>query len=685
MEVHESTLRKLLVGERQLRVPLYQRQYTWRRAQHETLWDNVLDQYDVLRSGQAEQASTHFLGAVVLASLPLAATENVHILHVVDGQQRITTLLVALAAIRDLLTEADPSAYDTYSERFLINRLEPTHSERRLRLLPSEHDRPAFRALVEDGPAAVPEGAIRAAYEFFADKVRGPGRDAHPLDPALLTSAFTDRLSIVDITASTEKENVHRIFESLNATGVSLTQADLLRNYLFMRLRDRSDAVYDQTWRPMEQHLGFEHLEGLSRVDLLRRGTEVKYEHVYWTHRKRLDAEAKDADAVEAAVKDLALRARHYKRLVEPEFEPDAGAQRHLAFLRAWGATTTFPLLMHVLDRMQAGECSVEQWRAITGLVESFIVRRHLAAVPTNYLNKLFVLAIGQLSEHAGPLEEKVHRTLSHRGWYWPSDEELESAVQTNRFYLTGRWHQRKLILERLEESFEHPEPVNFAVADLTIEHILPQTLSVEWRQELEGLGQIPEQVRDELGHTLGNLTLTAWNGRLSNKPFERKQQIYGQSNLVLNHELGAPKVWGRSEILERGKRLAVQAAKTWPAPVPGIGGPDDGFDWSRIDAAVEAIPEGRWTAYVDLAELGGTAPMPVGQYISGASHLARAYRVLSASGRIRPGFKWHDSAEARDPVEILRAEGVEFDGDAARRALRLNAADLAALVDEPD
>ncbi len=101
MEVRESTLRQLLVGERQLRVPLYQRQYTWRRSQHDTLWDNVLDQYGILRAGQGPQTPTHFLGTVVLASLPLAATENVRVLHVVDGQQRVTTLLVALAAIRD--------------------------------------------------------------------------------------------------------------------------------------------------------------------------------------------------------------------------------------------------------------------------------------------------------------------------------------------------------------------------------------------------------------------------------------------------------------------------------------------------------------------------------------------------------------------------------------------------------
>ncbi len=177
--------------------------------------------------------------------------------------------------------------------------------------------------MVEGGPSAVPEGVLRAAYEFVVDRLREPGPDGQPLDLTLLTSALTDRLSIVDITADNDKDNVHRIFESLNATGVDLNQADLLRNYLFMRLADQADGVYDQVWRPMEHELGLDHLEGLVRVDLLRRGTEVKYEQVYWTHRRRLDQEAKSVEKVEAAVKDLALRARHYRRLVEPEAEPD--------------------------------------------------------------------------------------------------------------------------------------------------------------------------------------------------------------------------------------------------------------------------------------------------------------------------------------------------------------------------
>jgi hypothetical protein len=187
---------------------------------------------------------------------------------------------------------------------------------------------------------------------------------------------------------------------------------------------------------------------------------------------------------------------------------------------------------MYVYDAHHRGDCTVEQLRRVVAYGESFIVRRHLAAIPTNFLNRLFITAIERLPKDL-PIAEAVHRTLSAPRSYWASDEQLRSAIHTNRFYLTGRGHQRKLILERLEESFADPEPVDLKAAKLTIEHILPQTLSREWREALIEAGEVPEQVRDELGHTLGNLTLTAWNAQLSNHPFERKQQILGESNLA--------------------------------------------------------------------------------------------------------------------------------------------------------
>ncbi len=161
---------------------------------------------------------------------------------------------------------------------------------------------------------------------------------------------------------------------------------------------------------------------------------------------------------------------------------------------------------------------SVEDMRRVVAYIESFLVRRQLARIPTNALNRLFIQLIERLPQGAG-FADTLHRELSRDRLYWPSDDWLRKALRTQPFFHIGRWQQRKLILERLEESFEHPEKIDFQESDLQIEHVLPQTLTPEWREHLRELGQQPDIVHAELVHTLGNLTLTAFNGLLSNNP----------------------------------------------------------------------------------------------------------------------------------------------------------------------
>jgi len=260
----------------------------------------------------------------------------------------------------------------------------------------------------------------------------------------------------------------------------------------------------------------------------------------------------------------------------------------------------------------------------------------------------------------------------------------VRDAVKSQPFFHIGRWHQRKMILERLERSFDHPEPIDFNEANLQIEHIMPQTLSAEWREHLESLGQDPEEVHGELVHTLGNLTLTAFNGTLSNNPFDRKLEIYGDSHLELNRALRENDVWGHDQILARASSLAHQISKIWAAPLPGVSDPTTGgFEWSPVEAAIDAIPVGRWTTYGDLAELGGTAAQPVGNFIMGLPAGSNGYRVLSTDGAVSAYFRWADPGETRDVREVLAAEGIEFQDGHASAAQRITSEELASLIDE--
>jgi uncharacterized protein with ParB-like and HNH nuclease domain/alkylated DNA nucleotide flippase Atl1 len=681
VQVRETNLKQLVQGEKQFRVPLWQRQYKWRMADHQLLWRDILEQYT--RAGDAASAneSGHFLGSIVLSPVPSAASGVASYL-IVDGQQRLTTLMLILAAVRDAAAKTDQRAIERYDELYLINKFQ--QGEARFRLLPTQADRPSFAACITRGARAGGPDPIGQAYRFFRSHVELLNPDGEPFSLERLTAVIVERLAVVDITTG-QGDNAHRIFQSLNATGVNLTQADLLRNLIFMLLPTRAGAVYDEVWRPMERLIGFDNLEGLARVDLQRRGIDVAVDDVFRWHQARLETMRGGENAIEEAVRDLALRARHYKRIIDPSAESDQELSARLWRLRRWGAQTSYPVVMAAYDLHERGLLSIEGMREVVSYIESFLVRRQLTGVPANALNRLFVQFVEHLPQDEN-FPQALRQELSRQRRYWPTDEQLRDAIRARPFYLSGRGPQRKLILERLEQSYGHPEQIDFDKTDLSIEHILPQTLSQEWRDHLTSLGQGPDEVHQSLVHTLGNLTLTAFNGTLSNNPFERKRQIYSGSHLELNRALAAQQAWGRDEILARADELAAQAIAMWPAPVPGVAEQPSGFDWNRINAAIAAIPRGRWTTYGELAPLGGTAAMPVGQHIANTPGLDNAYRVLGSDGKPRPEFRWTDPGDVRNVVDVLKEDGVRFGASGAADPSQLiTAAELSSLIEVLD
>lgn len=681
MQVRTATLKGLVQGEKQFQVPIWQRQYTWKAEQHEQLWHDLMEQYRSLGSDQPA-ASGHFLGSFVLSPKDPTASGVSHFL-VIDGQQRLTTLVLLLCALRDRASEHDDQAIARYDENYLINKFQ--EGEARLRLLPTEEDRQGLRRWVSREPDNGAGDDLSRAYRFFAKRLMESAQDGdEALDLERLTRVVVERLEIVEITTQ-QGDNAHRIFQSLNGTGVRLNQADLLRNYLFMLLPSRAEPVYEEVWRPMEQLIGVSNLTGLARLDLQRRGWDVAKDDVYARHQLRIDPFSDDEGAVEEAIRDLSIRAGYYKRLIDPASEPDSETREGLQRLGRWGAQTAHPVLMVALDLHARGIIDATGLRDTVARIESFFVRRQLARIPTNALNRVFVQLIDRLPEDEG-FPAALHREMSRDRLYWPSDDSIRQAVRTQPFFHIGRWHQRKLILERLERSFGHPEVIDFQEAQLQIEHIMPQTLSAEWREHLSGLGQDPDLVHQELVHTLGNLTLTAFNGTLSNSPFDRKQEIYSASHLEMNKALVEDEAWGRAQIIARADVLGEKIITIWPAPIPGVTSTSEGFDWSRVDAAIAAIPAGRWTSYGALAELAGTGAQAIGNHVPTILGESNAYRVLTSEGEPSESFRWWDEGDHRDVRDVLAAEGVSF--DEAGRAVEadwLSPAALTALIDAPE
>jgi len=681
MQVRETNLEELLGGVKQFRVPLFQRPYTWDEPNHAQLWQDIVGVYEAAQdpdSGQFERdVPSHFLGSFVLAPHAGAAS-GLSTFVIVDGQQRLTTLMLALCAIRDQAKIDNPDAYDRINETYLVNKWQ--EGINRYRLLPAKQDRDSFLSTVDDKPTKGSDDAIGFAYRYFAARLAEAEDDGEAFDLELLERVIVSKLVIVDITAQAG-DNLHRIFESLNATGVGLTQADLLRNYLMMLLPTRADAVYEEVWFPMQQQLGSDNLEGLARVDLQRRGIQVRADDVYRMQQQRLEPFEADEARIESEIRDLAVRADHYGAILDPERESHLGVRRRLEFLKRWGAQTAHPLIMYLYEVREDGKITSKDLENTLGNLESFLVRRLLTGASRKNLNRIFPQVTKRLLDRPedAPVSERVREELSGERLYWATDEAIRAAAQTEPFYFYGRALQRRMILEGIEESFQHKEQSQLPDLNLTLEHIMPQTLSDEWRTALEEVGQNPDEVHSELKHTLGNLTLSAYNSELSNKPFERKQQIYGDSHLSLNKDLATGDIWGRDQILRRADELAARVIEIWSSPADVPAAEPIGPSWTRMHAAIAAVPPGYWTSYGDLAELVGTSAQAVGTHIGANLTLLGAHRVLTSSGVPSDGFRWPNPADTRDVRSVLMKEGLAFTAEeAANPDSHLTAEDLA-------
>jgi alkylated DNA nucleotide flippase Atl1 len=584
---------------------------------------------------------------------------------------------VLLCAVRDHRAETeDPEHRDRINEQYLINKWKL--GALRPKLQPTQSDRASYQACLENTPHAGGGDAIGAAYRFFRARLvtADDADDAHDIER--IEEAVISGLSLVSVTAQAG-DNVHRIFESLNNTGLRLTQGDLLRNYLFMRLPTRGDTVYESLWLPLQKSLTSEELETLFWLDLVRGDPRVKQTDSYAAQQARLDRLASEAE-IEAEVARFAGLGRLFATILHPEAEKDPGVRRGLERLNAWGTTTVYPLVLEMLDRREQGNTTNAAVAQAMAFIEAFLVRRLLTGRATNNINRVLLGAVAELRSDR-PLDAAVHSYLSAGRKYYATDAELRQAIESQPFYWSGKPHQKALVLRWLEESYGSKEPVDFA--GLTIEHVLPQTLTAAWRQMLAAslaAGEDVDEVYASLVHTLGNLTLTGYNSTLSNSSFDIKREKLATSGLLMNQEIAALDRWGREQILARARSLSDLAVTLWPGPAEGME-TDVSALWQLMNQALAELPAGCWTTYGDLAVLIGSHPVPVGMRL--AAHPApNAHRVLQAAGTVSPGFRWLDPACTDEPTDLLRKEGVLFDDTGhADPAQRVTAEELAELV----
>lgn len=671
----ETNLQKLLEGTKQYQVPLYQRTYSWKADQLRRLWDDLAKLAEDRRD--RGQGATHFIGSLVLAPSPSVGPAGVQEFLVVDGQQRLTTLTLLLAAIRDHRSETEnPSHYERVNEKYLLNKWEEGQP---LKLSPTQADRASYNACIRRTHQAGSADPVGTAYRFFRARLGEINDPEDDLDIQGLEDAVISGLSLVAVTAQAG-DNVHRIFESLNNTGLRLTQGDLIRNYIFMRLPTLGEQVYHSHWLPLQDRLSSQQLELLFWLDLVQSDESAKQTDTYALQQSRLDR-IEDEDDIAAEVERFARLGTLLEIVLQPEKENDPAVRRRLRRLNEWGTTTVYPLLLHLLDRRERGAASSAELVDAMRYMESFFVRRVLVGKATANINRILlraVIEVGDVDHVAGGLRDY----LSVGRKFFASDADVRSAVRTVPFYWSGKSSQRKLILQWLEETYDSKEPV--AGSKLSVEHVMPQTSTEAWRSalaaELES-GEDPEAAYQAIVHTIGNLTLTGYNSELSNSDFDTKRSHLTTSGLRLNQEIGASPAWGRAEILARADRLAERIISNWPGPNPAAEDTATAAVWSNLNEVLAEIPAGAWTTYGDVAAVIGTHPVPLGQRL--ANHPAvNAHRVLSSSGKVADNFRWLDPTRTESAREVLENEGVEFDAvGQANPSQRLTAEELALLA----
>ena len=556
MIAKQAPFLELLDGKKQYTIPIYQRTYSWKLKQCVQLLQ------DIIRVGSDENEKSHFVGSVVYFNPATSPVTSVPELLVIDGQQRMTTISLLLLAVINFLKKHDLSTLDDETweevlETYLVNK--HRKDDGRFKLLLTRKDKETYTNLIN--AIDVPENhsaKVVENYEYFIGHINKENFQS--------VYKGIKKLIIVDVILERDKDNPQLIFESLNSTGVDLTQADLIRNYILMgQPINVQEDLYMKYWYPMEQSFGekIDWLAWFIRDYLtMKQGTIPKISGVYEEYKAFLHSKVGFKNVTDAVV-DLHKYARYYVRITLKK-ESDNSFANLFKEIRKLKMDTSYPFLLSVYGDYEEQHINREEFMAIIRMVANYVFRRAVCGIPTNSLNKTFATLFKRIKRET--YLESVNAAFLLLDGYrrFPSDVEFKRELKIKDVY---NFRSRNYLLESLE-NFKRKELSN--PENYTIEHIIPQNpnTSIEWQQEL---GENWEKVKLKYLHTIGNLTLTGYNSELSDRPFREKKNIEGGFNmspLFLNESVKVEQVWNETAIKNRAGKLADRAVEVWSRPL---------------------------------------------------------------------------------------------------------------------
>lgn len=539
-------------------IPVYQRNYDWTLENCQRLMDDLVEL-------NTSEKNTHFFGSIVVK--PNISSEEI----IIDGQQRITTLSLLFLAMVNWI---DANEVETrlisnlLKGDFLLDYYNVGKDQYRLNSNPRDYD--AYVKLFGDEKFYISASNITRNYLFIYDYLD----DMEITIDELFESI--KKLQFMVISLNSPDDDPQLIFESLNSTGLELTNADKIRNYLLMNEEiHKQDSLFLKYWQPIEERTAFNLSEFFRMYLTVKNAKTPTIKYIYEEFKKYYE---NNWDDKEKFFKDLEEHSFAYQQILENSVG-DKRIDNILFRLNQIEVTVTHPFLMAILRDYNNNNLSASQVGDIFEVVESYVARRMIAQIPSNSLNKIFAVLYRDYRTHAASTHGSQFDAVDiisylllskDKTGLFPTDTDIRSVLQTRDMYnINSKF--RTYLFERLE-NFDHVENLNIYTGieenDYSIEHIMPQNLSNQWRIDL---GDDSEHVHEMYLHNLGNLTLTGYNPKMSNRSFSEKQNMekgFKESHFVnLNAIPGRAETWGEKEIIERRDILIDKTSKVWKFP----------------------------------------------------------------------------------------------------------------------
>ena len=542
MDAHKLWMLRDFIGTNKVlfRIPVYQRNYDWSESNCNRLLDDI---YGIMQSGDK-----HFLGTIVF----MAAKSGGFALQeyiIIDGQQRLTTLMLILKALSVVAESVGDDCYHEIEEQYLHNKY--CDEEFKVKLKPIKSDNNQFLLLLEDKIDEMDEDT-HIYHNFMLCKERFERWAEKGINPSQVLDALT-KLEIVEIVLTKGEDDPQVIFESINSTGLELSNADLIRNYLLMNADDQ-EKLYENYWLYIEKTLrnkmDYSNLDAFFMQYIVYKTSKpVNSRQLYNSFVKLF----KDSGySQESILKELRYYAEIFGAFVYGSAKYSERINRLLYRLRVLNQTTCYPFLLHVFDDYHQGVIDEETVEKILQFILAYLLRRMVCGVPSNTLRGLFTYLYNRIFKVASN-KQKYYETLNKFLFTVSSKDVIPSAGEFERALQKANIYGNNALCRFLLLDIENGDSKEILQAEnLTIEHIMPQTLSADW-------SHIRPEEHEEYLHTLGNLSVTGYNSELSNKSFAEKQDIIRENSkaVILNSDVLDKESWNITTIQARAKRLA--------------------------------------------------------------------------------------------------------------------------------